>query len=244
MRLAVITTHPIQYYAPLFRLLHLEKRVHLKVFYTWGEAVLSNKYDPGFGKKIEWDIPLLEGYEYEFCENISTEPGSHHYKGINNPFLIQSILQFKATHVLVLGWNFKSHLQVLRYFKGKIAVLFRGDSTLLDQQAGFSLKKLIRKIFLAWVYRHINLALYVGTANKAYFKNAGLREEQLVFAPHAIDNERFIDTTGTYDAEAIVWRRQLGIEDTELVFLYSGKFEEKKNPAALIRVFKQMKFQL
>jgi hypothetical protein len=49
--LAIIITHPIQYYAPVFQL--LAKRCNLKVFYTWGEEVLKDKFDPGFGKIIE-----------------------------------------------------------------------------------------------------------------------------------------------------------------------------------------------
>ena len=53
-KLAIITTHPIQYYAPLFQLLHQRQKISIKVFYTWGETI-SGKYDPGFKKKIEWD---------------------------------------------------------------------------------------------------------------------------------------------------------------------------------------------
>ena len=50
-KLAIITTHPIQYYAPIFKL--LAKELALKVFYTAGDLSLD-KYDPGFQQKIEW----------------------------------------------------------------------------------------------------------------------------------------------------------------------------------------------
>ncbi|HEY0579871.1 MAG TPA: hypothetical protein VGC75_04115, partial [Candidatus Nitrosocosmicus sp.] len=83
-RLAIVSTHPIQYYAPLFQLLASIPGVCLKVFYTWGESSV-NKMDPGFQKQIEWDIPLLEGYEYEFLVNTSDNPGTHHFNGIINP---------------------------------------------------------------------------------------------------------------------------------------------------------------
>lgn len=63
-RLAIITTHPIQYNAPLFKLLTQRNNITIKVFYTWGKSVLENKYDPGFKKNIEWDIPLLDGYGF------------------------------------------------------------------------------------------------------------------------------------------------------------------------------------
>jgi hypothetical protein len=38
MRLAVVSTHPIQYYAPLFRLLGKDPEIELKVFYTWSQS--------------------------------------------------------------------------------------------------------------------------------------------------------------------------------------------------------------
>ena len=71
-KLAIITTHPIQYYAPVFQL--LAKQCHLKVFYTWGKASIEEKYDPDFKQSISWDIPLLEGYKYRFFSNQSWKP--------------------------------------------------------------------------------------------------------------------------------------------------------------------------
>ena len=70
-RLAIVTTHPIQYNAPLFKLIQERGNIQIKVFYTWGKTALKNKFDPGFGKYISWDIPLLDGYEYSFEKNIS-----------------------------------------------------------------------------------------------------------------------------------------------------------------------------
>lgn len=78
-RLAIILSHPIQYYSPLFKCLSERKVVEIKVFYTWGQSVNGKKYDHGFGKAIEWDIPLLDRYDYEFLENVSKDPGSHHF---------------------------------------------------------------------------------------------------------------------------------------------------------------------
>jgi hypothetical protein len=65
-KLAIISTHTIQYNAPLFKLLSERKNLTIRIFYTWGRAVLENKYDPDFGKHIAWDIPLLEVYDHVF----------------------------------------------------------------------------------------------------------------------------------------------------------------------------------
>ena len=160
-RVAIVTSHPIQYYAPLFKL--LAQGIELKVFYTWGKDSVE-KYDPGFGKKVQWDVPLLEGYDYQYLENTSTVPGSHHFKGIRNPTIIKELLDYNPAAILVIGWGYRSHLKVLRYFKGKIPLYFRGDSTLLDNYAsGFAgkAKNFLRRIFLIWVYIHVDKAFYV-----------------------------------------------------------------------------------
>jgi hypothetical protein len=51
----------------------------------------------------------------------------------------------------------------MRYFKGKVPVYFRGDSTLLDNTPG--LRKSYRWLFLNWVYSFVDHAFYTGTNN-------------------------------------------------------------------------------
>lgn len=230
-KLAIITTHPVQYYAPVFQLLHQRQQLNIKVFYTWGEGVL-NKYDPGFKKNIEWDIPLLNGYPYEWVKNTSKDAGSHHFEGIVNPELIEQINAWHADAILVYGWGYHSHLKVLRYYKNKIPVFFRGDSTLLDEQNG--LKALLKTVFLKWVYKHIDHAFYVGANNRAYFKKYGLKDVQLSFVPHAVDNNRFAEERKN---EVVLLKNQLGINDSECVVLFAGKLEEKKAPQLLFEAF-------
>lgn len=239
--LAIISTHPIQYYAPLFRLLTQRGKINIKVFYTWGEEAQGKVFDPGFGAMRSWDIPLLEGYSYEFVKNVSKSPGSSHFSGIINPDVIDRIKAYQADALLVFGWAFNSHLKIIRHFKGIIPVYFRGDSTLLDEANGFSLKKFARRLFLKWVYHYIDKAFYVGTNNKAYYVKHGLKEKQLIFAPHAVDNDRFDDEDGKYNDAAIQWKRELKIPEHALVVLFAGKLELKKNPFFVIEAAKQMK---
>ncbi len=237
-RLAIVTTHPIQYNAPWFRLLAASEKVEIRVFYTWQDSQTIAKYDPGFNRVVEWDIPLLEGYDYTFVKNVSANQGSHHFKGIDNPTLCKEIENWKADAVLVFGWAYKSHLKCLRYFKGKVPVIFRGDSTLLD--ATGTVKKIIRKLLLTYIYSHIDYALYVGTNNKQYFLSYGVPERKLIHAPHAIDNDRFVDVDGRYTNAAKQWKEELGISANDFVLLFAGKLEHKKNPEYLLNIAKQI----
>jgi len=231
MRLAIITTHPIQYYAPVFKLLQHRGNIDITVFYTWGNSA-ADKYDPDFDKTIEWDIPLLDGYPYQWVTNTSPNPGSHHFKGIINPGLIDQLNKWQPDAILVFGWAYRSHLKVLRHFKGKVPVYFRGDSTLLDEKKGA--RAFVRTLFLKWVYKHVDHAFYVGANNKAYFKKHGLTEGQLSFAPHAIDNERFAEPRAN---EAKELRERLGIDKNDIVILFAGKLEDKKAPDLLLDAF-------
>ena len=209
------------------------------VFYGW-EGATKKTQDPGFGKAIQWDIPLLEGYEFEFVPNVAKFPGSSHFRGIDLPSLEQRMDKWCPDCLLVYGWSYKSHLLAMRHYHGKIPVLFRGDSTLLDEKSGF--KKYLRRLLLRWVYSYIDYALYVGTQNRSYFLAQGLRDDQLIFAPHAIDNDRFL---GLQDVEekALKAREALGIDKDDLVFLFVGKLEPKKAPDLLLRCFKSISKQ-
>jgi hypothetical protein len=117
------------------------------VFYTLGPN--SNSFfDNGFGRQENWNIDLLSGYSYEFIENTSSRPSSSTYWGIKNPRLIDKILSYQPDVLIVYGWKHQSHFSVVKHFHGKIPIIFRGDSTTLDDSLGFSLRTYFRFIFL------------------------------------------------------------------------------------------------
>jgi glycosyltransferase involved in cell wall biosynthesis len=233
-KLAIITTHPIQYYSPIFQLLARNPKISLRVFYTWNRSS-TNNFDHGFGKAIEWDIPLLEGYEYIFVQNTSQKPGSHHFMGMVNPTLETEIQTWGAQAVLIFGWSYYSYLKIIRSLKGKIPVFFRGDSHLLNEKVG--LKTFARRVLLRWIYSNVDYAFYVGQNNKQYYLTHGLKEDQLTFAPHAIDNMRFMSNADIYHKDAMEWRKAMGIKENSTIYLFAGKFEPKKNPLLLLKSF-------
>jgi glycosyltransferase involved in cell wall biosynthesis len=235
-RIAIVTTHPIQYNAPLFVRLAAMPGFEIMVFYTWSQSAQGTQYDPDFKRTIQWDIPLLEGYPFRFVFNRAKRPGSDHFFGIDNPSLIREIEEWKPDAIIIYGWAFRSHLACMRHFSGKIPVFFRGDSTLLDEQPGF--KRFLRRNFLRWVYRQIDFALCVGQNNRAYYLAHGLRPDQLIRAPHAIDNARFAADDSGRMTSARERRRALGITDDKFVVLFAGKLEAKKDPGFVIRLAK------
>src|SRR5687767_10864575 len=69
-RLAVVTTHPIQYQAPLWQKLALSERLEPTVFFLSRHGT-ELRLDPSFGTEFVWDLPLLDGYRYEFVDSFS-----------------------------------------------------------------------------------------------------------------------------------------------------------------------------
>lgn len=211
----------------------------LHVFYTWSQAASDTVFDVGFGKEVKWDIPLLEGYAYSFVENTATRPGPEHFSGLHNPTLTREIEAWRPDAVLVYTWNSKSHLQALRYFKGRLPVLFRGDSTLLDPRSWW--RASMRRLFLTWVYSHVDIAIAVGSHNRDYFAWCGIPAERIALAPHSIDTNRFAADTASHDVMAEQWRRELGISDESVVILFAGKLQPKKNPFLLLAAFRTLR---
>ncbi len=235
IRLGVVSTHPIQYYAPLFRALAARAELELRVFYTWSQAAAGPVFDREFGRDIEWDVPLRDGYDHVFVPNTAGRPRLGRYFGVRNPGLIAQIEAWRADALLVFSWNLSSHLGAMRHFKGRIPVLFRGDSTLLDPLPPW--RRLARRAVLYWVYRHIDVALAVGRNSAAYFRWCGLPATRVVIAPHAVDNDRFNDPGGGADDSAARRREALGIPADAIVFLFAAKFIAKKDPMLLLEAF-------
>jgi len=236
-KLAIITTHPIQYYAPWFAMLSERNKLILKVFYTFSQWK-NNFVDKGFLKEVKWDIPLLENYDYEFVENTSKKPDLFSFFGIENKNLNSKISEYNPDAILFIGWNYASHLGAMRFFHGKKKIWFRGDSTLLDEN--FGIKKFLRRQFLKRVYNYVDTAFYVGQNNKNYFLAHNLKEKNLVFSPHAIDNERFSTNEKEFETLAQKWREELNIPQNSKTILFAGKFENKKNPLFIIQAAKDL----
>jgi glycosyltransferase involved in cell wall biosynthesis len=233
--LAIVSTHPIQYYAPVFRFLAGLDEIDLRVFYTWSQAATDGMFDSGFGAEVQWDNPLLDGYQYQFVRNIAKRPGPDHFGGLNTPTLVQEIEAWRPDAVLIYTWNSHSHLQALRHFKGRIPVLFRGDSTLLDHRAWW--RALLRRVFLTWVYSHVDIAIAVGANNRDYFAWCGVPPQRIAFAPHSVDTIRFAGDSAAHEHRAARWRQELGIPPEAVIILYAGKLQRKKNPGLLLDAF-------
>jgi glycosyltransferase involved in cell wall biosynthesis len=232
MRLAIVLSHPTQYYSPWFRWLRAHTDLTFRVFYLWDFGVTTRR-DPQFETSFRWDRDLLSGYEHEFVPNRAADPGTHHYRGLDNPALTARLGAWNPDAILLFGYNWRSLQRAFWWARWqRIPLLFRGDSHLL----GRGRLPWLRRQLLGWIFRRFAAITYVGAANRDYFRALGVPEERLFFAPHSVDAGLFNPGDPAIQAAARDRRAALGLDNRRVV-LFAGKLTERKQPAALLEAF-------
>ena len=187
--LAPLATHPIQYQAPVWKLLATRGRVPFEVLYLSAHGV-EPTLDPGFGEVFRWDLDLLGGYPHRFPDGTAPrESGGILAMGLPRSFR-ELLGSGRYRALLVPGWHVRACWEAvwLAHRLG-IPVWMGGDSN--DIRKDPLPKRLVKRLLVGGLLRRVNRYLYVGEATQRLFRSYGAQESALVRAPHAVDNNRF-----------------------------------------------------
>lgn len=233
VKLAIVATHPVQYYAPWFR--HLAASMDIEVLYAHRQDA-KGQADAGFGVPFHWDTPLLDGYPFRWLNNVARHPGLGTFGGCDTPELFEIVRRDRFMACLILGWNFKCFVQAAAAsWRSGVPLLVRGDSQLETprSRALRALKSVPYHLLLPRCGAH----LYVGTRNREYLRHYGVPESKLFFSPHSVDNSFFAAGAARARAEAVTarLRESLGIGPQDFVALFVGKLIPFKRPADFIQ---------
>jgi glycosyltransferase involved in cell wall biosynthesis len=235
-RLAVVVSHPTQYYSPWFRWLASQTALDLRVFYLWKFGVSAQR-DPEFGTTFEWDVDLLSGYASEFVPNSAGDPGAGHFWGFNNPLLPARLAAWRPDALLLFGYRWASHLRAILWARWRrVPIVFRGDSHFLGRHAPSGPSAWL----LRWIFGRFSAFAYVGSANRDYFAALGVPDEKLFFAPHSVDGSLFDPGRPETAASAAALRSRMGLAPGVRVVLFAGKFVPAKQPRELLEAFLEL----
>lgn len=230
-KLAILTAHPIQYQAPLFRKLANHPEIDLTVYFCWDFGVKGPSHDTGFNQKIKWDIPLLDGYKYKFLPNWSLRP-SESFFGQINPSIIKELFQNRYNAIWVHGYaSFTNWLVFSGAWISGTPILFRGESHLLTPRPTW--RKMIKKYLLKWLFRSISGFLAIGTLNKEYYKHYKVPDEKIFNIPYMVDEDFFKEQSRKWEGRDKMTKKELGLSENSIVILYVGKIFGAKGPGAL-----------
>jgi glycosyltransferase involved in cell wall biosynthesis len=233
--LLALSSHPVQYQAPLFRKLAGHPEVDLMVYYCSDFGVTEN-VDSGFGVSIKWDRPLLEGYAYRFLKNYAPSSSPSRFWGLINPGINRALLKERYDAIFIHGYALATNwLAFIGALISKTPVLFRGETLLRPEQAGF--KKIIKDTVLKASFRKMKAFLPIGTRSKEFYLSYGISESRMFLTPYSVDNDFFVDRGMPLLARKSEVRRELAIPQEMPVILYAGKLMERKRPMDLVRAF-------
>jgi glycosyltransferase involved in cell wall biosynthesis len=229
-RLAIVTSHAIQYQIPLFRV--LARALDLHVFFAQRQSP-GQQADAGFGVAFEWDLDLFEGYEHTFLANRARLPSTQSYSGCDTPEIGQHIESGRFDAVMTMGWYLKSYVQAVRACKRLgLPVMVRGDST-LQAQKSIVIRAAKATVFPSLI-RRFDAFLVVGKRSKSYLERYGVTEDRMFWSPHAVDNDRFAAGVREACHTRNVDREDLECQPDEFVVLFVGRFVSFKRPLDMV----------
>ncbi len=234
-RLAILTSHPIQYQAPFFRKLAAHTDIDLTVYFCWNFGVENEQYDPGFGEKIKWDIPLFEGYKYKFLPNLSLRPPSSFF-GLINPSIVKELCKKRYDGIWVNGYvSMSNWFAFLGAWLSKTPILILGESQLLNYIA--KRKEGIKRVVLSQLFKRISSFLYIGTLSRAYYKHYGVPDRKLFSTPYAVDNVFFLSKHQQLQGGRNQLKKDIGVAPELPVILYASKMMQRKRAMDLLKAF-------
>jgi glycosyltransferase involved in cell wall biosynthesis len=235
-RVAVVDSHPIQYHFPYFKLLGCDSQIASHVFYCWDTR--AGVQDPSYGR-VQWDLPLLEGYVHSFLPNWAKQPGPEFW-GQMNPALIRVLWRGNYDAVWIWGYSTASAwIAALAAKSMGIKVMFRGEATLVQPRSFF--KRITKALVVRCFLKLVDVVAYSCSANREYFEHYGVREDRLLFVPCAVDNTRFQSEARRLDRRKA--RALLGLKDNAKVVLSVGQLIPRKRPLDIIQALETLQDQ-
>ncbi|MDR3547051.1 MAG: glycosyltransferase family 4 protein [Candidatus Pacebacteria bacterium] len=230
IRIAIVVSHPIQYFTPWYRAIAATAGVVLKVFFC-SKLGAESYYDKDFGTDVKWDIPLLEGYDSEYLESARQVEQINFW--IDNPTVGAVLERFQPDVVLVQTYSYRTIWRAVRWCNRKnIPVMLYSDSNWTAKRSMW--KCAAKEIVVRKFYSQLDGAFSCGDNNRIYHLHYGIPENRVFEGTLPVDCRRLVASVGDEAATRQELRKQYGIPDDAFVVTYTGKLTSNKCPLHLL----------
>jgi glycosyltransferase involved in cell wall biosynthesis len=231
--LLAIAAQPVQYQAPLFRRMAAHEDLNFRVAYCSLRGAVA-AHDPEFGTTVQWDVPLMDGYQWTHVPNRGTGNG---FFGLCNPGL---------TNIIRAG-NFDAVLCYTGYLCATFwiayaaartcgaAFLFGTDAISLEARDHRIWKQWFKRLFWPMLYRLADQIIVPSTSTRELMWSLGIAKERVTLTPYVVDNDWWMEASARVDRSEI--RASWGASSEEVVILFCAKLQPWKRPLDLLGAF-------
>jgi glycosyltransferase involved in cell wall biosynthesis len=236
--LAVVETHPVQYHAPVYRAVQQEFGIPVTAIYGSDFSVAGYR-DAEFGATFAWDTDLLSGYTAVFLSR--SEPGATpDLRTLRAAGLRDALRSVDPRATMVVGYSPRFHREAWREARAlRRPVLFRGETTDVAVDRPWPVAA-ARGAMLRLAYRRADACLYIGEHSREHFARHGVTRDRLFFSPYCVDESTFACGEEARADLRARGREELGVADTAVVLLFSGKVSARKGIDLLIPAVREL----
>lgn len=228
-KLLVFSGNPTQYHSPLFRKINELNFFSMEVLF--GDKIGAEPfYNEEFAAKIQWDVPVLDGYKYKFFKNHSSSQKKGFFSR-NNPGIISYVYKNDSEYVLIHGYDTLTSWYV--YFAALFSfkkIIWRGEAVEPASKASIKakIKLLIKYLVLPLYFLGCHKVLYSCILNKRYLEKFVIKKNKLVSFPCSVDNNFFKQNKLKSDNDIIDFKNSLDIPINNVVVATCSRLTKRK----------------
>lgn len=242
MTLAVVSSHPIQYHAPVYRTLQRQFGLPVTAIYGSDFSVVGYQ-DQEFGVAFAWDTDLLSGYDSVFLSR-SASGGARSVEEVTANGLGHALRQIQPHAVLLIGYSLPLYRAAFWHaLRMRVPILFRAEVT-DHARIRSTPKRLARDQALRLFYWRCAALLYIGRRSQMHYRRLGCPDRKLFFSPYCVDTTPFQTDGSARQRLRSATRAMLNLSNDQRAILFCGKLSDRKGPDLMIQAIQQLPDEL
>ena len=238
-RIAVVNSHPIQYFAPLYAYLNSAPDLDVTALYLSDVSIRGAK-DRDFGREVKWDLDLLSGYRSVFLGEAARRRDPAGFWSLIAPQVWNEVRSGRYDVLWLHGHNYAANLIGLAAAKSVgMPVMMRGE-THLGLPSG-AVKSILRRPVMGAFYRICDRLLAIGSANRNFYRAMGVPEDKITLVPYSVDNHRFMKAAKLTAEQRKRVRERLNVPIDRPAVLFAAKFTQRKRPQDVLEAARTLR---
>jgi glycosyltransferase involved in cell wall biosynthesis len=192
-------------------------------------------HDPEFGRTVQWDVPLLDGYSWTEVPNSGS--GSDSFFGLYNPGLWNLIRKGRFDAVLCHTGYLRATFWIA-YFAAKLsrsAFLFGGDTVNLSPLDRRRWKRPVKRVLWPVLFRLADQVIVPSSGSRDLMLSLRIPAERISLTPYVVDNDWWLAQSAQVERNAV--RASWGASNSDRVVLFCAKLQPWKRPQDLLDAF-------